>query len=137
MFCKLEAQRTRRPRSPETKAFEAIFKLGASRTATKETPTSNDTHLQLEVIAELNWEPSVTAAHIGVAANAGVVTLTGEVESYAQKHAAARRVKGVIGVAQEIKVQLPFERERGDDRSRKRSSTAWLGMYPSRPIPSR
>ena len=49
---------------------------------------SNDTHLQLEVIAELNWEPSVTAAHIGVAASAGVITLTGEVESYAEKHAA-------------------------------------------------
>ncbi|HTN61500.1 MAG TPA: BON domain-containing protein [Devosia sp.] len=48
----------------------------------------NDTHLQLEVIAELNWEPSVTAAHIGVAASAGVITLTGEVESYAEKHAA-------------------------------------------------
>jgi osmotically-inducible protein OsmY len=29
---------------------------------------------------------------------------------------AARRVKGVVAVAQEIKVQLPFERERGDDQ---------------------
>ena len=80
---------------------------------------SNDTHLQLEVIAELIWEPSVMAAHIGVAANTGVITLTGEVESYAKKSAAktaARRVKGVVGVAQEIKVQLPFERERGDDQ---------------------
>src|SRR5579871_5780056 len=80
---------------------------------------SKDAHLQLEVIAELNWEPSVRAAHIGVAASAGVITLTGEVESYSEKHAAetaARRVKGVVGVAQEIKVQLPFERERGDDQ---------------------
>jgi osmotically-inducible protein OsmY len=40
---------------------------------------SSDTHLQLDVIAELNWEPSVTAARIGVAASAGVVTLSGEV----------------------------------------------------------
>ena len=80
---------------------------------------SQDTNLQLEVLAELNWEPSVTAAHIGVAANGGVVTLTGEVESYAEKYAAemaARRVKGVIAIAQEIKVQLPFERERGDEQ---------------------
>jgi osmotically-inducible protein OsmY len=78
---------------------------------------TSDTHLQLDVIAELNWEPSVTAAHIGVAASAGVVTLTGAVESYAEKHAAetaARRVKGVVAVAQEIKVQVPFERARGD-----------------------
>ena len=38
---------------------------------------SQDTHLQLSVLAELEWEPSVVAAHIGVAANAGVITLTG------------------------------------------------------------
>jgi osmotically-inducible protein OsmY len=78
---------------------------------------SQDTHLQLSVLAELEWEPSVTAAHIGVAADAGVVTLTGRVESYAQKHAAeaaARRVKGVLAVAEELEVQVPFERKRGD-----------------------
>jgi len=77
----------------------------------------NDNRLQLLVIAELTWDPSVAAANIGVAAKAGVVTLTGTVESYAQKHAAevaARRVRGVLAVAQEIEVQLPFERQRGD-----------------------
>jgi osmotically-inducible protein OsmY len=76
---------------------------------------SNDTHLQLSVLAELEWEPSVTAAHIGVTASAGVITLTGQVESYAQKHAAevaARRVKGVLAVADELQVQVPFERKR-------------------------
>jgi osmotically-inducible protein OsmY len=79
---------------------------------------SQDTHLQLSVLAELEWEPSVVAAHIGVAANAGVITLTGHVESYAQKHAAeaaTRRVKGVLAVAEELEVQVPFERKRGDD----------------------
>jgi osmotically-inducible protein OsmY len=79
---------------------------------------SQDTHLQLSVLAELEWEPSITAAHIGVTANAGVVTLTGQVESYAQKHAAeaaARRVKGVLAVAEELEVQVPFERKRDDD----------------------
>ena len=79
---------------------------------------SQDTHLQHSVLVELEWEPSVAAAHIGVAANAGVITLTGNVESYAQKHAAeaaARRVKGVLAVAEELEVQVPFERKRGDD----------------------
>jgi len=78
---------------------------------------SSDTHLQLSVLAELEWEPSITAAHIGVAANGGVITLTGQVESYAQKHAAeaaARRVKGVLAVAEELDVQVPFERKRDD-----------------------
>jgi len=79
---------------------------------------SLDTQLQEAVLAELGWDPSVTAAHIGVAANAGVVTLTGHVETFAEKHAAetaAHRVRGVLAVAEEIEVQLPFERVRGDE----------------------
>lgn len=77
-----------------------------------------DSELQQAVLAELKWEPSVTAAHIGVAANAGVVTLSGHVDTYAGKHAAetaARRVKGVKAVAEEIEVRLPFDVRRTDD----------------------
>jgi osmotically-inducible protein OsmY len=79
---------------------------------------SQDSHLQQSVLAELGWEPSVTAAHIGVTAHAGVVTLTGHVGSFAEKHAAevaARRVKGVKAVAEEIEVRLPFDGKRADD----------------------
>ena len=78
----------------------------------------NDNRLQQAVLDELSWEPSVTAAHIGVAANSGVVTLTGHVESLAQKHAAeaaVRRVKGVKAVAEEIEVRLPYETKRSDE----------------------
>jgi osmotically-inducible protein OsmY len=78
---------------------------------------SQDTRLQLSVLAELEWEPSITAAHIGVIADAGVITLNGQVESYAQKHAAeaaAHRVKGVLAVVENLEVQMPFERKRGD-----------------------
>ena len=49
---------------------------------------SHDSELQQAVLAELNWEPSVTAANIGVTARAGVVALTGHVESYGEKFAA-------------------------------------------------
>jgi osmotically-inducible protein OsmY len=76
-----------------------------------------DGHLQQAVLAELRWEPSVTAAHIGVIANEGVVIVTGRVETFGEKHAAetaAGRVKGVEAVADEIAVKLPFERTRGD-----------------------
>jgi osmotically-inducible protein OsmY len=77
-----------------------------------------DAELQQAVLAELGWDPSVAAEHIGVTANAGVVTLTGHVETFAEKNAAesaARRVRGVKAVAEDILVQLPFERTRGDD----------------------
>jgi osmotically-inducible protein OsmY len=79
---------------------------------------SQDSQLQQSVLAELDWEPSVTAGHIGVTANAGVVTLSGHVDSYAGKHAAetaARRVKGVRAVAEEIEVRLPFEAQRTNE----------------------
>jgi osmotically-inducible protein OsmY len=79
---------------------------------------SHDSDLQLAVLAELNWEPSIVAAHIGVTAQAGVVTLSGHVDSFIQKHAAedaARRVKGVRAVAEELEVKLAFDHQRGDD----------------------
>lgn len=79
---------------------------------------SQDSQLQQAVLDEFIWEPSVTAGHIGVTANAGVVTLSGHVDSYAKKHAAetaARRVKGVRAVAEEIEVRLPFETKRSDE----------------------
>jgi osmotically-inducible protein OsmY len=78
----------------------------------------NDHQLQRSVQAELDWDPSVAAAHIGVTASDGVVTLTGHVGSFVEKHAAetaARRVKHVKAVAEEIEVRLPFETKRGDD----------------------
>jgi len=78
----------------------------------------NDSELQKSVQAELGWEPSVIAAHIGVAAKEGVVTLTGHVENYASKYAAekaARRVKGVKAVAEEIEVKLLYDTKRSDE----------------------
>jgi len=77
-----------------------------------------DVKLQQAVLAELEWEPSVHAGHIGVTARDGIVTLFGHVENFAEKHGAemaARRVKGAMAVAEEIEVQIPFERTRGDD----------------------
>ncbi len=78
----------------------------------------NDSQLQQDVLAELKWEPSVTAAHIGVMAKNGVVTLTGHVDNFWSKHEAekaARRVQGVKAVAEEIEVQLPYDHKRTDE----------------------
>jgi osmotically-inducible protein OsmY len=68
-----------------------------------------DSELQRDVLDELKWEPTVDAAHIGVAVKDGVVTLSGHVPSYAEKYAAeraAKRVHGVRAVANEIEVKL-------------------------------
>jgi hypothetical protein len=61
--------------------------------------------LRDDILDELEYEPIVDAAHIGVTVDRDVVTLTGHVGSYAQKLAAisaVRRVKGVHGIADEI-----------------------------------
>jgi osmotically-inducible protein OsmY len=79
--------------------------------------TMNDSELQQDVIRELQWEPSVDAAHVGVAVRDGIVTLTGYVSSYAEKYAAenaAKRLHGVRAVANELEVRLPGSRERTD-----------------------
>lgn len=86
--------------------------------ATPENDMSKDTVLKQAILDELQWEPSVNAAHIGVTARDGVVTLTGHVESYAEKFAAekaTRRVNDVKAVAEEIEVKLPFSVKHGDE----------------------
>ena len=78
----------------------------------------NDNELRNLVLEELEWEPSVDAAHIGVVAQDGVVTLSGFVENFAEKMAAeraARRVKGVRAIAEEIEVRVPSHRKGADD----------------------
>ena len=80
---------------------------------------SHDSQLQHAVLAALEWEPSIAAGHIGVAAEYGVVTLTGHVTTFAQKHAAetaAGGVKGVKAVVEAIEVLLPGAIHLSDDK---------------------
>ena len=76
-----------------------------------------DQQLQQDVSAELKWEPSVPAARIGVEVKDGVVTLAGQVDSYAEKwnaERAAQRVGGVKALTTELKVHLTSLSERTD-----------------------
>ena len=96
---------------------------------------SEDAQLQQSVLDQLKWEPSVNAAHIGVTAKDGVVTLMGHVESYWEKSAAekaARRVKDVKAVAEELEVRLPFNVKHGDEEiaSSAVNRLKWDGSVP-------
>ena len=68
-----------------------------------------DKQIQEDVMRELEWDPEIIdATDIGVAVEDGIVTLSGQVGSYWEKVAAekaAKRVKGVTGIAQEIVVK--------------------------------
>jgi osmotically-inducible protein OsmY len=76
-----------------------------------------DTQVQKDVIEELQWEQAVNASQIGVAVKGGVVTLAGQVGSFAEKwdaERAAQRVSGVKALAIEIEVELPGSSHRSD-----------------------
>jgi osmotically-inducible protein OsmY len=76
-----------------------------------------DKELQADIIRELEWEPKVDSANIGVAVDKGAVTLTGQVNTYAELVATERatlRVYGVQAVANELVVKLAGDRTRDD-----------------------
>jgi osmotically-inducible protein OsmY len=74
------------------------------------TTTKPDEELRQAVLHELEWDPSVDAAHIAVAIRDGVVILGGFVSSYSERYAAekaAKRAFGVNAVVNKIEVKLP------------------------------
>jgi osmotically-inducible protein OsmY len=76
-----------------------------------------DSDIKRDVEDELRWDPGVDATDIGVAVHNGVVTLSGFVHSYGQRTQAerdAKRVAGVVGVADDIEVRLPVIDQRPD-----------------------
>lgn len=95
----------------------------------------NDKELRQNVIDELEFEPSIDSANIGVAAEDGVVTLSGHVTSYMQKvdtERAVWRVKGVKAIAEELDVRLPWDKKVNDDQIAKRAVDilAWSTLAP-------
>jgi osmotically-inducible protein OsmY len=76
-----------------------------------------DSDIKRDVEDELRWDPDIDATDIAVAVHNGVVALSGFVRSYAQKTQAerdAKRVAGVVGVANDIEVRLPVLDQRPD-----------------------
>lgn len=99
----------------------------------------NDSSLQQDIIDELDFEPSVNAAHIGVVAENGIVTLSGHVGSYIEKFAAeraVRRVKGVQALAGKIEVRFPGDKKTADDEIAKRALSLlhWHALLPEQAI---
>ena len=86
-----------------------------------------DKQLQGDVMDEINWEPCVEGARIGVSATDGVVTLSGTVATYAEKWAAeraAQRVVGVKAIAEEIAIRPTGPHARTDAEIAEAASAA-------------
>jgi osmotically-inducible protein OsmY len=77
----------------------------------------SDSDIKRDVEDELRWDPDIDTTDIAVAVKNGVVTLSGFVRSYSQKLQAetdAKRVAGVLGVANDIEVRLPVISKKPD-----------------------
>ena len=84
----------------------------------------SELQLRQDILDELEFEPRVSAAHIGVAVENQVVTLTGHVSSYDEKLQAVqavRRVKGVRAIAEELEVRFVNDKKTSDDEIAKRA----------------
>ena len=76
-----------------------------------------DAQVKQAVLRELRWDTRVEETDVGVEVDAGVVTLTGTVSSWAKKVAAqeaAHRVAGVLDVANDVAVKIPGSAGRTD-----------------------
>lgn len=95
-----------------------------------------DAQLKKDVTAELEWDPSINASHVGVAVKDGVVTLTGHLETFAEKYAverAVQRVQGVNAIAVELDVKLEPSHKRSDSEIAEAAEMAlrWHSLVPA------
>ena len=86
-----------------------------------------DSDIKADVKEELVWDASINATGIGVLVKDGVVTLTGHLDTFAEKHGverAVRRVAGVRGIALELDVKLAAEHKRSDSEIAQAAASA-------------
>lgn len=77
----------------------------------------SNSEIENDVKEELAWNPDLDPKDIAVSVDSGVVTLAGFVKSYTEKYeaeAAAKRVAGVVAVANDLEVRMPAVDERPD-----------------------
>jgi osmotically-inducible protein OsmY len=93
----------------------------------------SDAEIERDVKEELQWDPDLDASDIAVSVKDGVLTLMGYVKSYTDKYeaeAAAKRVAGVVAVANDLEVRLPSVDERPDPDIARDAVSALKSMLP-------
>ncbi len=94
----------------------------------------SDSDIERDVKDELQWQPGLDATDVGVSVKDGVVALTGFVRRYSDKQdaeAAAKRVAGVAGVANDIDVRLPAVDQRPDPEIAREAVAAIKSRLPT------
>ena len=96
----------------------------------------SDVQMKADVEAELDWDRAINATNVGVSVKDGIVTLSGHIETYAEKSAierAVQRVEGVKAVAIELDVKLAPGHHRSDSEIAAAVETAfsWHALIPA------
>ena len=99
----------------------------------------SDVEIQKDVIEQLKWEPFLNAAQIGVSVKNGVVTLSGQVDTYSKKILAektTKKVSGVRAIAEDIQVGVSPSYKRTDTEIAEAVVNAlkWHTMIPENKI---
>ena len=92
-----------------------------------------DSEIERDVKAELGWNPDLKSTDIAISVKNGVVTLAGFVPRYIDKYEAekaAKRVAGVLAVANDIEIRLPAIDERPDPEIAREVVTALKNQLP-------
>ncbi len=93
----------------------------------------NDRTLREEILKELRWDTRVACAGLEVSVLDGVVTLRGNVPTYAKKVAAqeaAHRVAGVLDVANDVRVSVEHSHRDAETARAVRDALAWDVLVP-------
>src|SRR5579864_2823337 len=119
---------------PRKQSVESLTDSSAALAA--EDSMKTDQEIQDHVQQELRWDSRIDAADIGVAVESGVVSLSGTVDSFAERQAAqeaALRVSGVHDVANDIQVKVPghLVRTDADVAQAVRTALEWRSFIPS------
>ena len=92
-----------------------------------------DSEIERDVKAELGWNSDLKSTDIAISVKDGVVTLAGFVPRYIDKYEAekaAKRVAGVLAVANDIEIRLPAVDERPDPEIAREVVTALKNQLP-------
>jgi osmotically-inducible protein OsmY len=92
-----------------------------------------DSEIESYVKEELRWDPDLDPSDIAISVKDGVVTLAGFAHSYIERYEAekaAKRVAGVIAVANDIEVRLPSVDQRPDPEIARDAATALKNQLP-------
>jgi osmotically-inducible protein OsmY len=92
-----------------------------------------DSEIERDVKAELGWNSDLKSTDIAISVKNGVVTLAGFVPRYIDKYEAekaAKRVAGVLAVANDIEIRLPAVDERPDPEIAREVVTALKNQLP-------